>query len=190
MCLLSYICMKKLNVLILDVFFIHYVNKQTIFIISLMTLHGLLIQTTAHLNNLWYVKLITLVCKKKVAFSSLKLWKLRNIWYTSGFFYTQLAFVFQIFMLSSKLRTIKFVSMKNQQCKIRSTLIDLNLDELHYGSFIISINRCDGSCNTVEDPFCRTFFPNKIEDVNLKVFNMITGTNETKDTLKTYLIWV
>ena len=73
MCLFSYICMKKLNVLILDVLFIHYVNKQTIFIISLMTLHGLLIQTTAHLNNLWYVKLITLVCKKKVAFSSLKL---------------------------------------------------------------------------------------------------------------------
>lgn len=78
--------------------------------------------------------------------------------------------------------------MKNQQCKIRSTLIALNLDELHYGSFIISINRCDGSCNTIEDPFCRAFFPNKIEDVNLKIFNMITGTNEPKDTLKTYLI--
>lgn len=78
--------------------------------------------------------------------------------------------------------------MKNQQCKIRSMLIALNLDELHYGSFIISINRCDGSCHTVEDPSSTAFFPNKIEDVNLKIFNMITGTNEPKDTLKTYLI--
>ena len=29
------------------------------------------------------------------------------------------------------------------------------LDELHYYPFIISLDRCDGSCNTVEDPLGR-----------------------------------
>ena len=35
------------------------------------------------------------------------------------------------------------------------------------------------SCNTAEDPFCRICMPNKIEDVNLKVFNIIKGINES-----------
>ena len=59
-------------------------------------------------------------------------------------------------------------------------LIDLNLDELHYCSFVISMNLCNGSCNTVEDPFGRVCIPDKIENVNLKVFNVIKSINESK----------
>ena len=35
----------------------------------------------------------------------------------------------------------------------------------------------------VEDPFGRTCLPKKIKDVNLNVFNMITGINEEEKTL-------
>ena len=50
---------------------------------------------------------------------------------------------------------------------------------------MVNPDRCDGSCNTtVEDPFCRTFVSNKIEDKNLEVFNMITGINESKTLIK------
>ena len=62
---------------------------------------------------------------------------------------------------------------------VRPMLIDLNLDKLLY-PFIINMNRCDGSCSTVEDPFGRICVPNKMEDMNLKVFNMIKGINESK----------
>ena len=65
-------------------------------------------------------------------------------------------------------------------CIVRSMLIYLNLDELYFYSFIISMNRCNGPCNTVEDPFYRTCAPNKIEDVNLKVFIMIKRINVSK----------
>ena len=41
------------------------------------------------------------------------------------------------------------------------------------------MNRCNESCNTVEDPFGRICVHNKIEDVNLKVFNPIKGINES-----------
>ena len=61
---------------------------------------------------------------------------------------------------------------------VRTMLIDLNADEFRYSPFIIRINRCNGSCNTVEDTFGRIYVPNKIEDVSLKVFNMIKGINE------------
>ena len=46
------------------------------------------------------------------------------------------------------------------------------------------MNRCNESCNTVEDPFGRICVHNKIEDVNLKVFNPIKMINESKTLIK------
>ena len=74
----------------------------------------------------------------------------------------------------------EYAFMNNQPCMVRSMLIDLSPDELHYYPFIISLDRFDGSCSTVEDPFCRICVPNKIEDVNLKVFTMIKGKTNQK----------
>ena len=76
--------------------------------------------------------------------------------------------------------TRKCVSINNQRCMVRPMFIDLNLDELHYYQFIINMNRCKGSCNIAEDPFSSICVPNKIEDMNQKVFNMIKGINESK----------
>lgn len=36
----------------------------------------------------------------------------------------------------------------------------------------------------VEDPFCRICVPNEMEDVNLKLSNMINGINEPKTLIK------
>ena len=58
-------------------------------------------------------------------------------------------------------------------------LIDLKTDEFHYDLFCyypllpVRTDRCDGSCNTVEETFSRICVPYKIEHVNSKVFNMI-----------------
>ena len=41
------------------------------------------------------------------------------------------------------------------------------------------MNRFDGICDTIKDPHGRICVLNKIEDVNLKVFNMIRGINES-----------
>ena len=71
------------------------------------------------------------------------------------------------------LLTEKCVSINNQPCIVRPTLTDLNRDGFHYNSFIISLDRCDGSCSTVEDTFGTICVLNEIEEKNLKVFNMI-----------------
>ena len=47
-----------------------------------------------------------------------------------------------------------------------------------------SLDRSDGSCNTVKNPFARICVRSKIEDGNWKVFNMIKGINESKTLLK------
>ena len=74
--------------------------------------------------------------------------------------------------------------MNNQSCTVRPTLIDLNPDKLLYYPFIVNLDRCDGSCNTVEDLLGTICVPNKIQDINLKVFNMSKGTNEPRRVIK------
>ena len=79
---------------------------------------------------------------------------------------------------------MKCISMNSHLCFVRATVVKLNLDELHYYPFVISINRCGGNCNTIEDPFGGICIRNKMEDVKLKVklkvFNMTKGINESK----------
>ena len=42
------------------------------------------------------------------------------------------------------------------------------------------MDRFDESCNTFDDSFGRICVSNKIEDANLKVFNMVEGINESR----------
>ena len=74
----------------------------------------------------------------------------------------------------------KCPSMNNQPCTPRLSLIDLNPDELPYYPFMVSLDMCAGSCSTVEGPFGRICVPNKIEDVNLNIFDIIKKINESK----------
>ena len=68
----------------------------------------------------------------------------------------------------------KCVSLSNQKCMIQPTLI--NLDPNDY-QFSVKLDRCAGSCNTINDLSNKACVPNKTEDFNLNVFNMITGIN-------------
>ena len=78
----------------------------------------------------------------------------------------------------------KCISLSNQKCKIQSILINLYLNEysqeFHYYPFAVKLDRCVGSCNTLNDLSNKVCVPNKTEDLNLSVFNMITGINESK----------
>ena len=44
----------------------------------------------------------------------------------------------------------------------------------------IKINRCKGSCNTINDPYAKICVPDQIKSTNVKVFNLMSRTNETR----------
>ena len=75
----------------------------------------------------------------------------------------------------------KCVPLSNKKCKIQSTLINLQPNEhrheLHYNPFAIKLDKCVRSCNTVNDLSNKVCVPNKTEDLNIHVFNIITGKN-------------
>ena len=56
--------------------------------------------------------------------------------------------------------------------------------EFHYYSFSVKLDRCVGSCNILNDLSNKVCIPNKTEDLNLSVFNMITGINDIKKGIK------
>ena len=47
--------------------------------------------------------------------------------------------------------------------------------------FLVKLDWCVGSCNTLNDLSNEVCVPNKTEDSNLSVFSMITEINEQKN---------
>ena len=45
---------------------------------------------------------------------------------------------------------------------------------------MVKLEKCVGSCNTLNDLSNKVCVPNRTEDLNIHVFNMITGKNESK----------
>ena len=45
---------------------------------------------------------------------------------------------------------------------------------------MVSLDGCNGSCKTLDDISSGICVPNKTEDVNLSVFNIIARINESK----------
>ena len=77
--------------------------------------------------------------------------------------------------------SLECVSMNNQECKIKPEIINVNTSECMFYPYIITINMCKGSCNTINDPYAKLCFPDTVENVNVKVINLMPRTNETRD---------
>ena len=81
--------------------------------------------------------------------------------------------VFVSFLSFSGSLAIKCMSLNNETCLARTILIDFNSNELYYYPFMVYLDNCDGTCNTLDDPSARICVLNQIEGVNLNVFNKI-----------------
>ena len=73
--------------------------------------------------------------------------------------------------------SLKCVSMNNQECKIRPEILNINSNEPSFYSYIILVN---GSCNNINDPCSELCIPDVVKDMNVKVFNLMSRTNEKK----------
>ena len=91
-------------------------------------------------------------------------------------FISALAFFNHNILLTNSL---KCYSLDNQECKIRPEIIRFNNKEPIFYPYKIKVNRCVGSCNTIDDPYGKTCYANDIENIGLKVFNLLTQNNET-----------
>ena len=75
------------------------------------------------------------------------------------------------------------ISMKNQDGKTRLEVININSKNPLFYPFsikIIKINKCSGNCNNFNNPYANICVPDVIKDLNVKVFNLMSKTNETR----------
>ena len=90
--------------------------------------------------------------------------------------------------LLSGLNHTKCLSLSIQKCMIKPTLNNLHpskySQEFHYYPLAVKLDRCVRNCNNLNDSSNEVCVPNKLEDLNLSVFNLITGINESKTLTK------
>ena len=72
---------------------------------------------------------------------------------------------------------IKCVSLNNLSCKVDQ---NINSDETLFYPFAVRVNKCGGGCNTIDDPYARVCVTNKLKNMNVKIFNLISRVNETR----------
>ena len=84
-------------------------------------------------------------------------------------------------VLSSSITgALNCVSMNNQECKVRPKIVDINSNNPMFYSFSIIVNKCSGNCNNINDPYAKVCVPDTVKDLNVRVFNLMSRTNETR----------
>ena len=46
--------------------------------------------------------------------------------------------------------------------------------------FNVKLNKCSGNCNNINDPYARLRVPNVVKNMNSKVCNLVSRSNQTK----------
>ena len=70
--------------------------------------------------------------------------------------------------------------MTNQECKVRPQIFIVNIDEPAFYPFSIKTRNCGGSCNNINDPYAKMCVPDVVKNLNVKAFNLMSRTNETR----------
>ena len=81
---------------------------------------------------------------------------------------------------SSGVNSLERFSMNNQECRTRTKIINNNNNEPVFYPFSIRVNKCSGSCNNINDPYARSCVLDVFKNMNLKIFNLISWSNHTK----------
>ena len=70
--------------------------------------------------------------------------------------------------------------MSNQACKARPEVINVNSNNPVFYPFSIKTSKCSGNCNNINDPYANICVPDVVKYLNIKVFNVMSRTNETR----------
>ena len=72
------------------------------------------------------------------------------------------------------------ISIKNKGRKIRPEVININTNNPIFYPFSIKINKCIGNCNNIDNPYAKICVPDLRKNLNVKIFNLMSRSNETK----------
>ena len=85
----------------------------------------------------------------------------------------------------TKTKALECVSVTNQECMPRPKILDVNegVAEALFYPYNVLVNKCSGSCNTLDDPMAKMYVPNIAKRVNMKHYKFLMRLNETRNVL-------
>ena len=92
--------------------------------------------------------------------------------------------VITTFFNLSNVNSLECVSMNNQERRAKPKIVDVNSNETVFYPYSIKVNKCSRSCSNINDPYAKLCVPDIIKNMNVKVFNLMSRVNETRQ-----IIW-
>ena len=89
-------------------------------------------------------------------------------------------FVIGLTVLSNITNALGCTSMKNQECKVRPEIVSINSNNSIFYPFSVKVKKCRGNCNDINDPYARICVSDTVKNLSVKVFNLMSRTNETR----------
>ena len=85
-------------------------------------------------------------------------------------------FIKKIFCIGSLFLSslVSCISIKNQECKVRPEIVDINSNNPIFYLFSIKINKYGGSYNNINNPYAKICVPVVIKHLNVRVFNLMS----------------
>ena len=80
----------------------------------------------------------------------------------------------------SSINSLECVSVNNQECRVRPEIANIDSKEPIFYPFSIRTSKCSGSCNNISDPYAKLCLPDVVKNLDFKVFNLVSRTNETR----------
>ena len=81
---------------------------------------------------------------------------------------------------STSATSLSCISMNNQARKIRPEIINVDSNEPVFYPVSIKRSKCSCSCNNSNDSYAKMCVPDVAKDLNVKIFNLMSRTNETR----------
>ena len=78
------------------------------------------------------------------------------------------------------MNSLECVSISNQECKVRPEIVNVNSNDPIFYPFSIITSKCSGSSNNINDPYAKFCVPDVVKNLIIKVFNLMSRTNETR----------
>ena len=84
-----------------------------------------------------------------------------------------------------KVNTLECLPLINRECMTRPQILNVNegIGEALFYPCNVLVNKCSGSCDTLDNPMSKICVPKIIKNINMKVYNFLMRLNETRNIL-------
>ena len=96
------------------------------------------------------------------------------------FSFVKKVFFLGLTVISNITVALECISMKNQKCKVRPKIVYINSNNPIFYPFSVKINKCSSNFNNINDPDAGICVSDTVKKLNVKVFNLMSRTNETR----------